>query len=158
VKPDEEVKQAASAKVKDMTPPTGIELDVKPPLVTRLRKRPGWIVCGVLFLVSSLICYTFYERQKGLAHSGSASDEKRVEPATHAGQEIAKDIPQGVINLADEGKKTESDNTRSGTLAGMSPSQPDVRGPSGAIDHKAAVGAPASAEPVRPPFPVYQTP
>src|SRR5207253_5714231 len=122
-----------------MNPPAGIELHPKPPLVTRLRKRPGWIVLGVLFLVSSLVCYTLYERQNGLAHSGSASDDKRVEPATHAGREITKDIPQGVVNLADEGKKTESGNTRSGAFS-VSPSQPDLRGPSGATDHKAAVG------------------
>lgn len=155
MKPEEQAKEIESPKVKDMQPPNGIELHPKPPLVTRLRNRPGWIVFAVLFVVSSLVCYTFYKRQQGLDHSGIASDDKKhVEPATRAGQEIAKDIPPGVVNLADDTKKTENNNSRPG--AAKSLSRPDLSGgrSSGATDYKSAATPPS--ELVRQPNAVYQ--
>jgi type IV secretory pathway VirB10-like protein len=157
VKPEEQAKETESSTVKDMQPPTGTELNPKPPLATRLRKRPGWIVVGVLLVVSILVCYRIYERKQELIHSGSSDEKKRVEPATRAGQQITKDIPPGVVNLADETKKIESVDSRPGAQPPKSPTYPDLRAPSGAPEHKlSSVSVLPLSEPVHQPVAAYQ--
>jgi type IV secretion system protein VirB10 len=147
-----------------MQPPTGMDLHPTMPLVTRLKKRPGWIVAGVLFIVLALVCYRIYERPKELAHSGILTDEKkRVEPATRAGEEITKDIPVGVVNLAGETKKTEGDSTRPGAQPPKNPPRSDLREPFDPSSHRAnPVLVPPPSATVYPPVaaypPLYQPP
>src|SRR5438128_2671816 len=109
-----------------MDPPTGIELHPKPPLTTRLRKRPGWIIFGLLLVVTLSVCYSVYERRDRFVRS-PFDDHKSIEPATRAAREITKDIPPGVVNLADETKKSEKDNSRSGLQPPPKSPQPYLR-------------------------------
>src|SRR5438132_13196383 len=58
--PQTQANKPESSDVQDMKPPTGIDMRPMPPLATRLRKRPGWIVFGVLLVVSIVVCYSLY--------------------------------------------------------------------------------------------------
>jgi type IV secretion system protein VirB10 len=79
-------------------------------------KRAGFLVLCVLGLVMGLIGYGIYLRQQRQLHSPfGRNGESNVTAATNAGDEIARDIPAGVVNLATQGKNLQPDATASDT-------------------------------------------
>lgn len=96
--------------VRDMNAPTGIDLNPAPPTVARVSKRAGFIVLCIICGVGGLLGFGVYRRQDGYRTATfSAENERNIAPATTAGLAVTKDIPTGVVNLATDRDKTNSE-------------------------------------------------
>src|SRR5262249_27462342 len=89
--------------LREIDAPNGIDLYPDPPEAVRVSKRAGLVGLAVLCGLASLFGFSVYHRtNRTTAASFAKEDSKKVTPATKAAQEITRDIPAGVINLAAE--------------------------------------------------------
>src|SRR5436305_718625 len=75
--------------------PSGLNLNPKPPNPVRLNKRAGALVLTLGILLLSLFAYGGYKRQTLQQAAVADFGPKNVTPATAAGSEILKAIPEG---------------------------------------------------------------
>jgi type IV secretion system protein VirB10 len=89
--------------LREIDAPNGIDLNPNPPEAVRVSKRAGLVALAVLCGLASLFGFSVYQRtNRTTAASFAKEDSKKVIPATKAAEEITRDIPSGVINLATE--------------------------------------------------------
>ena len=75
--------------------PSGLDLNPKPPNPVRMNKRAGALVLTLGILLLSLFAYGGYKRQTLQQAAVGDFGPKNVTPATAAGSEILKAIPEG---------------------------------------------------------------
>ena len=89
--------------VREIRSPKGIELDADPPDTVRVSKRAAILAVGLMCALGGAFGFGVYQRrQQSAATALTTTDNRRIVPATTAAKEITKDIPAGVVNLADE--------------------------------------------------------
>ena len=115
--------------LREIDAPNGIDLYPDPPETVRVSKRAGLVVLAVLCGLASLFGFGVYQRTNRTSASAFAKeDAKKVVPASTAAQEITRDIPVGVINLATEANEEQVPSKQGETKRAAS--EGDTKAPS----------------------------